>query len=112
MKPHNLTPIPIYSIAFDTASFKTASNKNQNVVAHNGFAFDFHCLKQTLDYYEISTPEFTGHCTYRIFGDNLASLCNKYKINLNHHDALSDARACAQLFNLHLNKNLNFNGIR
>jgi DNA polymerase-3 subunit epsilon len=24
--------------------------KNQNVVAHNGFAFDFHCLKQTLDY--------------------------------------------------------------
>ena len=51
--------------------------KNQNVVAHNGFAFDFHCLKQTLDFYEIPTPEFTGHCTYRIFGDNLASLCNQ-----------------------------------
>jgi DNA polymerase III subunit epsilon len=85
--------------------------KNQNVVAHNGFAFDFHCLKQTLDYYEISSPEFTGHCTYRIYGDNLASLCCQHKINLNHHDALSDAKACAQLFNLHLNNNL-INGSR
>ncbi len=24
--------------------------KNQNVVAHNGFSFDFNCLKQTLEY--------------------------------------------------------------
>ncbi len=79
--------------------------KNQNVVAHNGFAFDFHCLKQSLEYYAISTPEFTGHCTYRIFGDNLASLCVKYNIPLNHHEALSDAMACAQLYQIHLNKN-------
>lgn len=86
--------------------------KNQNVVAHNGFAFDFPCLRKTIEYYDILSPEFTEHCTYRIFRDNLASLCNQYKINLNHHDALSDAKACAQLFNLHLNKNLNFNGIR
>ena len=72
------------------------------MVAHNGFAFDFHCMKQTLEYYKIPNPEFTGHCTYRIFGDNLASLCNQYKINLNHHDALSDAKACAELFLIHL----------
>ncbi len=84
---------------------------NQNVVAHNGFAFDFHCLNQVLEYYNIPSPEYTGHCTYRIFGDNLASLCNQYKISLNHHDALSDAKACAQLFNLHLNNNL-INGSR
>jgi DNA polymerase-3 subunit epsilon len=80
--------------------------KNQNVVAHNGFAFDFQCLKQTLEYYEILSPKFTGHCTYRIFGANLASLCNQYKINLNHHDALSDARACLELFKIYIyNKN-------
>lgn len=85
---------------------------NQNVVAHNGFAFDFHCLNQALEYYNIPSPEFIGHCTYRIFGDNLASLCNQYKISLNHHDALSDAKACVQLFNLHLNNNLNINGTR
>ncbi len=76
--------------------------KNQTLVAHNGLSFDFHCLKQTLEYYEIAPPKFTGHCTYRIFGDNLASLCNQYKISLNHHDALSDAMACAKLYQIHL----------
>lgn len=86
--------------------------KNQNVVAHNGFGFDFQCLKQTLDYYNIRTPDYSGHCTYRIFQDNLASLCQQYRIQLNHHNALSDAVACAKLFNLHLNNNLNINGSR
>ena len=76
--------------------------KNQNVVAHNGFSFDFHCLNQTLEYYDIAPPKYTGHCTYRIFGDNLASLCKEYKISLNHHDALSDAMACAELFKRYL----------
>ena len=75
--------------------------KNQNIVAHNGFSFDFHCLKQTLEYYDMEVPDYTGHCTYKIFGDNLSSLCTKYKIPLNHHDALSDALACAKLFMLH-----------
>lgn len=78
--------------------------KNQNLVAHNGFAFDFPCLKQTLEYYNLSTPDFTGHCTYRLFGKNLASLCKKHNIELNHHDALSDALACAELFKIHLKK--------
>lgn len=77
--------------------------KGQNVVAHNGFSFDFPCLSQTLEYYNLSTPNYTGHCTYRLFGENLASLCKKYNITLNHHDALSDALACAELFKIHLN---------
>ena len=77
--------------------------KNQNVVAHNGFSFDFHCINQTLEYYDILVPEYIKHCTYKIYRDNLASLCMKHKIPLNHHDALSDAMACAKLFNLHLN---------
>lgn len=71
---------------------------NQNLVAHNGFSFDFPCLKQVLEYYNISQPIFTGHCTYRIFGTNLATLCKEHKIKLNHQDALSDAKACAELF--------------
>jgi len=78
--------------------------KNQNVVAHNGFSFDFHCLNQPLEYYDIATPEYTGHCTYRIFGENLASLCQIYSIPLNHHDALSDALACAELFKIYLER--------
>lgn len=78
--------------------------KNQNIVAHNGFSFDFHCLNQALDYYGITAPNYTGHCTYKIYGDNLAALCQKYQIPLNHHDALSDAMACAELFKMYLNK--------
>jgi DNA polymerase-3 subunit epsilon len=75
--------------------------KDQNVVAHNGFSFDFACLKQVLDYYNMEQTRFTGHCTYRLFGSNLASLCQQYKIPLQHHNALSDALACAKLFMIH-----------
>lgn len=78
---------------------------NQNVVAHNGFRFDFQCLVLTLEFYKLSVPEFTGHCTYQIFNNNLASLCEENCIALNHHDALSDARACAELFLKHLKEN-------
>ncbi len=76
--------------------------KNQNVVAHNGFAFDFHCLKQTQEYYRLPVPKYKGHCTYEIYKESLSSLCKKYNITLTHHDALSDATACAELFNMQL----------
>lgn len=82
---------------------------HQTVVAHNGFAFDFQCLNQTLEYYNMALPKFNGHCTYSIFGDNLASLCEEYNIPLNHHDALSDAMACAKLFQIHINNNKQWN---
>lgn len=76
--------------------------RNHDVVAHNGFSFDFHCLEQTLDYYKLAMPQYRKHCTYQIYREGLASLCKKYNITLNHHNALSDAMACAELFNLHL----------
>ena len=75
---------------------------NQVVVAHNG-AFDFSCLSQTLAYYNIPQPNFTQKCTYKMYGEKLASLCSKYDIKLNHHDALSDALACAELYEISLN---------
>lgn len=71
---------------------------NQSVVAHNGLAFDFPVLAKTMEYYGLKAPDYEKHCTYRIFRDNLASLCQKYNVYLNHHDALSDARACAMLY--------------
>ena len=77
--------------------------QNQTVVAHNG-AFDFSCLTQALDFYNVEHPEYEKKCTYKIYGQNLASLCAEYKIKLNHHDALSDALACAELYKKHLNK--------
>ncbi|POS02114.1 DNA polymerase-3 subunit epsilon [Flavobacterium croceum DSM 17960] len=77
---------------------------NENVIAHNGFGFDFPVLSNTLEYYGFSTPEYNKFCTYKIYKSNLADLCMEHKIPLNHHDALSDAKACAELFLRYLKK--------
>jgi len=73
----------------------------QNVVAHNA-SFDCACLDQTLDFYRLARPKYQDHCTVKIFKRNLALLCKHYGIELKHHNALSDAKACAKLFMLHL----------
>jgi len=75
----------------------------QVVVAHN-MSFDGSCLAQALAYYGIAEPTFEKQCTYRLFGKSLRQLSSEYDIPLNHHDALSDARACAELYRLHLNE--------
>lgn len=71
---------------------------DRNVVAHNGFGFDFPVLDKTLNYYNLPTPAYNKFCTYKIYKTNLANLCQEHNIPLNHHDALSDARACAELY--------------
>ncbi len=76
--------------------------KNQVVVAHNGLSFDFPVLRKTLEYYNMPVPEYEKLDTYRIFKAKLDVVCRNYNIYLQHHDALSDARACAELFLIHL----------
>ena len=78
--------------------------QDQTVVAHNG-AFDYSCLSQTLDYYRLAQPEYQKMCTLKIFKTDLATLCREHRIQLNHHDALSDAMACAELYQIHLSRN-------
>jgi len=74
---------------------------DQHVVAHN-ISFDRNCLRNALNYYMLDQPEYKEHCTYNIYGESLDKCCYRYKIELNHHNALSDAKACAKLFLLHL----------
>lgn len=76
--------------------------KNQTVVAHNGLAFDFPVLAKTLEYYGMEEPIYEKRCTYRLYRQGLAALCQQHDIQLNHHEALSDARACAKLYLKHL----------
>ena len=78
--------------------------EGQVVVAHNGFKFDFDVLKKTLLFYGIKEPEYEKRCTLRIYGKGLAPLCEMYGIPLDHHNALSDARACADLYIRYINK--------
>lgn len=72
--------------------------EDQRVVAHNGFRFDFDVLKKTLGFYGLPVPAYEKVCTLRIYRKSLATLCAEHRIPLDHHDALSDARACAALY--------------
>lgn len=71
--------------------------EGQTVVAHN-MGFDGSCLKQALDFYGLAQPSFEKLCTYKLFKRRLNVLCAEFGIPLDHHDALSDARACAELY--------------
>lgn len=75
--------------------------QGQTVVAHNG-AFDFSCLSQALELYRLTQPPYEQKCTYKIYGKDLHSLCIEHGIKLDHHNALSDAMACAELYKRHL----------
>lgn len=75
--------------------------RDQVVVAHNS-QFDVNCLRSTLAFYDEIQPEFEERCTRKIYRRGLAYLSKKYRIPLKHHDALSDAHACAQLYLKHL----------
>ena len=79
----------------------------KTVVAHNE-SFDRNVLKRTmadygLDYSELNIPE-RWECTVKMYRAkgyrpaNLAACCQIQEIELNHHEALSDARACAMLY--------------
>jgi len=77
------------------------------VVAHNE-SFDRSVLKNTMlelgiDYLDIKISE-KWECTMKIFKAQgyvpakLDACCARHGIQLQHHDALSDARACAKLY--------------
>ncbi len=69
-----------------------------NVVAHNS-AFDISVLKASLGYFGLEVPTPASICcTYRMTGLKLNVCCCNYGIDLVHHEALSDARACAQIY--------------
>lgn len=77
--------------------------EDEVVVAHS-IGFDANCLRHALAWYDEVQPVFEERCTLTIYRRGLAYLSKKYKIPLKHHDALSDAHACAQLYLKHLRR--------
>lgn len=81
--------------------------KNRTVVAHNA-VFDRNVLQKTmqanrLDYSALNLSDW--ECTMQLCrsidkypSGKLDECCEVEGIELNHHEALSDARACAELF--------------
>lgn len=78
--------------------------KDKLLVSHNA-SFDVSVLRQTLSMFEIPEPNIEFLCTYRlsqaafpqIGSYRLNVLCNFLNIELNHHNAESDAMACASI---------------
>jgi DNA polymerase-3 subunit epsilon len=67
----------------------------QLLVAHNA-SFDLNILNSALDFYSIRRPFLTCDCTFKMSGLNLKALAASLNISMTkHHDALSDAKACA-----------------
>ncbi len=86
--------------------------EGKTIVAHNE-AFDRKTLIQSLAYYGVDYNDFDlpekWECTVKIYrqkkltpNNRLSTLAEKFNIPLNHHDALSDAKACAILYYFHL----------
>ena len=72
--------------------------QGNNVVCHNA-DFDLDVLRQTMQYYGIVEElNIIPHCTLRLYGRKLDICCAELNIALDHHNALSDAEACAKLF--------------
>ncbi|QZT38228.1 3'-5' exonuclease [Halosquirtibacter xylanolyticus] len=81
--------------------------KGKTIVAHNE-SFDRGVLRKAIEYYHIDASELDltqkWHCTYRLWKKvgleptTLKHCCEHFGIQLNHHDAISDAEASAKLF--------------
>lgn len=79
----------------------------QTVVAHNE-SFDRSVLTRTLEHYGHDYASLNlaarWQCTMKIYKAKgfkpakLNVLCDHFSIELKHHEALSDAKACAELF--------------
>jgi DNA polymerase-3 subunit epsilon len=81
--------------------------EGRTIVAHNE-QFDRSVLSKTMKYYGLYYDELEiadrWECTCKIYRAkgykpaNLEYCADRNHIDLNHHEALSDARACAQLY--------------
>ncbi len=106
---HGITPDDTWDAPLFSEVFPEIKKRLQNniVVAHNE-AFDRGVLRRSMEDYNIHASELNTRnmweCTVKIYRKlgykpaNLAACCARNKIELQHHDALSDARACAKLF--------------
>ena len=74
------------------------------LIAHNA-AFDMSVLRKTLEQYAIEKPRANYSCTMRMAkkiwphhqNHKLNTLCERFSFQLDHHNAASDALACARI---------------
>jgi DNA polymerase-3 subunit epsilon len=109
IRVHGITPddtwdAPLFSQVFPEIGKRL---NGRIVVAHNE-GFDRGVLQKSMKDYNIHSSELDTapkwECTVKIFRkmgfkkNNLKACCDRHNIKLKHHDALSDAKACAKLY--------------
>ena len=78
--------------------------KDRLLIAHNA-AFDMSVLRKTLEAYRLEKPKAVYSCTMRMakslwphhYNHKLNTLCDHFGFELHHHNAASDALACARI---------------
>lgn len=86
------------------------------LIAHNA-SFDMNVLKKCLIDYQINwKPYFHYACTVQMgrsllpgISHKLNDLCDYYDLDLDHHNALSDSRACANILLKYLDSGIEIN---
>ena len=114
VRVHGITPEMTKSAPGFHAVYPEIKKRLQGrtVVAHNE-SFDRSVLKNVMRMYRFDYDELEiedkWECTLRIYRAqgykpcDLGTCCYRNDILLNHHEALSDARGCALLYQLYLN---------
>jgi DNA polymerase-3 subunit epsilon len=108
IQPHQTVNSPAFSGIYPEIKKRL---EGKVVVAHNE-SFDRSVLTKSmkdvgLEYAELQLPD-RWECTFRIYKSKgfqpagLDACCERLAIDLNHHEALSDAIACAELYKLYL----------
>ena len=108
---HGIYPRDTFNAKSFTQVYPEIKKRLQNrlIVAHNE-SFDRNVLTKTMAFFGLDYADLNiasrWECTVKIYkakGLNptkLSDCCREMKIALNHHEALSDARACAKLYML------------
>jgi len=106
---HNIHPSDTANAPTFAEIYSEIRNRLQGqvVVAHNE-SFDRSVLRNTMEHHRLDYEELAlaqrWECTLKLYKAkgfkpaNLAACCSHLNIELNHHEALSDALACAKLF--------------
>lgn len=116
---HGIRPCMVENeLEFDKVWEKIEHYFNNNlVIAHNA-SFDISVLRNTLELYNIKTPNFQYICTMKLSKNFYCNIDNARLNTVNnflgykflHHDALADAMACSNIL-LNISQELNLKDI-
>jgi DNA polymerase-3 subunit epsilon len=103
---HGITHADVYNKPNFAESWPEIKNYlgDRLLIAHNA-AFDMSVLRKTLESYGIEKPTSKYSCTMRMakklwphhYNHKLDNLCRHFGFQLDHHNAASDALACARI---------------